>query len=54
MIRKDFYDGNTHIRIDDECCVGTEEVDEILVEIARIAIGDMNSSAEREMAADQK
>jgi hypothetical protein len=41
MIVKDFYIGNTHILIDDACCVKTrEEVDKILANIARIVLLD--------------
>lgn len=51
MIRKDFYIGNTHIMIDDECCVKTkEEVDEILARIARIAILDARAASASEVA----
>lgn len=51
MIRKDFYIGNTHIKIDDACCVKTkQEIDEILARIARIAILDARAAAAAEVA----
>jgi hypothetical protein len=47
MIVKDFYIGNTHIKIHDDCCVKTQkEVDEILARLARIVINDRNSKVQ--------